>query len=222
MLTEILGRVERRLQALGLSATRASLSAGLSADAIRNMRRASESDQRVGISTSTLISLAPVLQTSAAWLLDGSGTEGSDAIMAPIVGYVGADPSGKIRFADGQASGDHAPAPPGATARTVALEVRGASMPGLADEGALVYFDEQQTTPPRDMLGQVVVVQLTSGEVLIKRLFRGSRPGLYDLGSLNGPLIENVEIEWVAEITAIVPPLRARRIIARRGETDAA
>ncbi len=72
MLEEIVARVEERLAAVGLSATAASLRANLSADAIRNMKRALKSgDDRQGVSSNTLLALAPVLETTAAWLIEG-------------------------------------------------------------------------------------------------------------------------------------------------------
>jgi hypothetical protein len=60
-------------------------------------------------------------------------------------------------------------------------------MRGVADDGALIYFEDQRTPPTPDMLGHVVVVETDTDEVLVKRLLRGSRPGLYDLESVAGP-----------------------------------
>jgi SOS-response transcriptional repressor LexA len=77
MLQDVLSRIEERLRVVGLSAAAASRQAGLSEDAIRNLKRAvKEPDGRKGVSTRTITALAPVLQTSAAWLLTG---EASDA-----------------------------------------------------------------------------------------------------------------------------------------------
>ena len=58
------------------------------------------------------------------------------------------------------------------------------SMRGLADDGALIYFEDQRSHPSSDMLGHVVVVETDTDEVLVKRLLRGSRPGVYDLESI--------------------------------------
>lgn len=69
MLSEIVARVEQRLKALGITAAAASLRAGLSRDAIRNMQRAAKDDARQGVSTNTLVALAPVLETTVSWLL---------------------------------------------------------------------------------------------------------------------------------------------------------
>lgn len=74
-LKDIVDRIDSRLAALGISATAASSRAGITRDAIRNMRRAVQSDRTSGVSTNTLEALAPVLETTASWLLDGSGDE---------------------------------------------------------------------------------------------------------------------------------------------------
>lgn len=67
----LLSRIEERLRVVGLSASAASTAAGLSVDAIRNIRRASRDSADVGVSSRTLEALAPVLGTSVAWLLAG-------------------------------------------------------------------------------------------------------------------------------------------------------
>jgi hypothetical protein len=72
MLDQILNRIESRLEAVGLEPAVASVRAGLSKDAIRNIQRAVRSGKKgAGTSTETLIQLAPVLETTAAWLIEG-------------------------------------------------------------------------------------------------------------------------------------------------------
>lgn len=72
MISEILQRIESRLKAVNLEPAVASTRAGLSKDAIRNIQRAVKNgSERSGISTATLIQLAPVLETTAAWLIEG-------------------------------------------------------------------------------------------------------------------------------------------------------
>jgi len=102
---------------------------------------------------------------------------------------------------------------PGGTEDARALLVVGHSMRGLADDGALIYFEDQKTAPTSDMLGHVVVVETDTDEVLVKRLLRGSRSGLYDLESVAGPTRHDARLRWAAHITAIIPPFQARRII---------
>jgi phage repressor protein C with HTH and peptisase S24 domain len=151
----------------------------------------------------------------AEWLYDASGSmkTASATGLVPIIGSVGADPEGVVLLAMGQAATDLVPIPPGGSDQAVALRVTGHSMPGLADDGALVYFEDQRTPPTADMLGQIVVVELDSEEVLVKRLLRGSKPGRYDLESLAGPTRRDAKIRWAAHITAIIPPFQARRIL---------
>jgi hypothetical protein len=95
----------------------------------------------------------------------------------------------------------------------VALRVVGHSMRGVADDGALIYFEDQRTPPTPDMLGHVVVVETDTDEVLVKRLLRGSRPGVFDLESIAGPTRSDARLRWAAHITAIIPPFQARRVI---------
>lgn len=213
MLKAVLERIEQRLRATGLSATGASMAAGLGEDAIRNLRRAVKDESRQGISTNTLTALAPVLKTTAAWLLDGTGDESTGGV--PIIGMVGANPDGAVIYTTGQEAGDMAPIPPGGSTDCVALEVRGHSMRGLADDGALIYISDQRTPPSPDMLGHVVLVETEDGQVLLKRLLRGTAPKLYDLESLNGPTLHDQRLVWAAHVTAIIPPHQARKVILR-------
>ncbi len=153
------------------------------------------------------------------WLYDAAGGMRSarDVGLAPVIGRVGANPEGDVLLATGQDGCDLAPIPPGGTDRAVALLVAGHSMRGLADDGALIYFEDQRSSPTPDMLGQVVVVEVDTDEVLVKRLLRGSKPGLYDLESVAGPTRRDARLRWAAHITAIIPPFQARRIIIREG-----
>jgi phage repressor protein C with HTH and peptisase S24 domain len=155
----------------------------------------------------------------AEWLYDGVTPKGdvwdgkAPEILVPVIGRVGADPSGAVLFATGQETGDLVPLPPGGTRKAVALRVVGHSMRGLADDGALIYFEDQRAQPSRDMLGEVVVVETDTDEVLVKRLLRGERRGFYDLESVHGPTRTDCKLRWAAHITAIIPPHQARRII---------
>ena len=69
-LKDVLDRVESRLRALNMSAHAASMAAK-KPDAVRNLRRAVQNGERRGITTDTLAALAPVLKTTASWLMEG-------------------------------------------------------------------------------------------------------------------------------------------------------
>lgn len=201
----------------GRSAAAISVAAGLGSTAIKDILSGKSRDPGAG----TISAIASQLGVSTDALMDNwpGATTAPDA-MIPIRGFVGADPSGRILFAEGQESGDMAPAPPPGSDASV-VEVRGHSMKGFADDGSLIYYENQRSRPDKDMLGEIVVVQTVAGEILVKRLLKGSRAGVYDLESIAGPTMGDVEIEWVAEIAYIMPPLQARRRIVRRG-TEAA
>ena len=158
---------------------------------------------------------AAAFALSAEWLYDaaGSARPASAEGFVSVIGHVGANPEGLVLFALGQDLGELVPIPPGGTDQARALKVVGHSMRGVADDGALIYFEDQRTAPSSDMLGHVVVVELDTEEVLVKRLLRGSKPGLYDLESLAGPTRQDARLRWAAHITAIIPPFQARRII---------
>ncbi|WP_378952191.1 helix-turn-helix domain-containing protein [Mesorhizobium sp. ANAO-SY3R2] len=70
-----LERIHQRLEAVGMSAQGASKAAGLSPDGIRNIERNVARGLDHGIKVTTLSKLAPVLQTTVAWLTEGAGPE---------------------------------------------------------------------------------------------------------------------------------------------------
>lgn len=71
MQNALLDRIEQRLKAVGIDATTAEKRAGVK-EAIRNLRRrVRDGHPDAGLTTGTLLKLAPVLETTAAWLIDG-------------------------------------------------------------------------------------------------------------------------------------------------------
>jgi hypothetical protein len=159
----------------------------------------------------------------AEWLYDATGPMQPDAEpLVRIIGRVGADTEGTVIQTAGQEGFDMVPLPPGGTSTAAALEVVGHSMRAVAEDGSLIYFEDQRTPPTPDMLGYYCIVEIEDGRVLFKRLLRGSASGLYVLESQVGPSIEDVRIRWAAEPTAIIPPKQARRIIRRAGERQVA
>lgn len=159
----------------------------------------------------------------AEWLYDETGPAHAGAEgLVRIIGRVGADAEGAVIQTDGQEGFDMVPIPPGGTQAAVALEVVGHSMRTVAEDGSLIYFEDQRNPPTPDMLGYYCIVETEDGRVLFKRLLRGSEPNLYVLESQSGPPIEDVRLRWAAEPTAIIPPKQARRIIRRAGERQVA
>ena len=156
---------------------------------------------------------APVLKTTAAWLLTGAGPDSVRKI--PIVGYVGA--GSELSFFDDYAQGaglEEIDAPPGSADNAVAVVVRGDSgYPLIRDGMTLVYWNRYED--PSQLVGENCFVRLDDGRVLVKIIEPGTEPGRWTLASINAatPPIRNVKIEWAAPIEVM---LRSRNW---RGET---
>lgn len=205
--------VERRLNELGINPYEAARRGGLERNFVQDILH----ERKRSVRGDNLDRLARGLACEPADLIP-SGKRTVDRIeYREVVGFAGADPDGTILFAHGQGTGDYAPVPPNGSPTAQCVEIKGHSMPFFAEDGSLVWFDDQKTKPDKEMIGHVVVVQLDTDEVLIKRLLNGSDRGLYDLESIAGPTRRDVRPVWVARIISIVPALEARRIIQRGG-----
>jgi phage repressor protein C with HTH and peptisase S24 domain len=140
------------------------------------------------------------------WILEGGPQlEPPKDETVPIVGDVGA--GARIIF-DGEPQGgyDRAPRPPGSPPNTVAARVRGDSMPGLAEDDWLIYYDERVRGLPGEWIGHLCVVWISEGEVYVKKVYRGRDADSYLLVSTGGlPPMEVEEIEWSAKVAWIKP-----------------
>lgn len=200
-LQDVLSRIESRLSALGLSAHAASLAAK-KPDAIRNLRRAVQNGERRGVTTETLAALAPVLGTSAAWLLEGVGATAS---VLRVVGRVGAGAEILPEFEQIPPDGLYEielslPLPP----ESIAFTVEGDSMWPRYNAGDVVICEEKEHDPLA-ITGQEAAVRTGDGKRYLKTIRRGAATGTFDLESHNAPPIRNVTIEWAAPIVMILP-----------------
>ena len=153
------------------------------------------------------------------WLYDAIGPMTAPAgDLVPVVGRVGASADGRVLYSTGDSPDVFALPMPGGSQKAAALLVEGHSMRGFADDGALIYFEDQRSAPTPDMLNHVIIVETEDGQVLVKRLLRGARKGSYDLESIVGPILADVKVKWAAHISAIIPPYMARRSIRQAGE----
>lgn len=122
-----------------------------------------------------------------------------DVNVAPLVGRVSAGAA--IEFFDDHEKGaghnDEA-LPPGMGPDTVAVRVQGNSMLPDYRDGDLLFYDTIYEAIPEHFVGRELIIRLATGETLVKKLLRGSRPGLWTLDSYNAELIQDVVIEWVA------------------------
>lgn len=217
MLQAVLARVEERLEALGLSATAASKKAGLSEDAIRNLRRAVEKgDTRQGISTRTVQALAPVLETTAAYLLNGPVAEVFGATTrVPLAGRIVAGGVIDVSTEQDEPGVEYEVELSAQIAdAVVAYQVIGESMLPVYRPNT-VLICRAHTTDIDSLLGRELAVGTKDQGRMLKTVHAGSRPGVYDLESLNAKTMRDVELAWVARIAAIIPA-DEWRIIERR------
>lgn len=124
----------------------------------------------------------------------------------PIVGYVKAGGEAQL-YAEGQGPFGEAPMPPVGEDRDliVAVVVKGDSMAGLAEDGWLIYYDTRREQPTDELFGKLCVIGIEDGRILLKRLYKGSKDGLYTLISTNGAPIHDVKVTWAARVAWIAP-----------------
>lgn len=123
-----------------------------------------------------------------------------------LVGYVGAGAQGHYyRLADEDYT--EVPAPPGATDKTVAVEIKGKSMGELLDTW-LVYYDDIRSPVEPDLYGEVCVVGLSDDRILIKKIISNGRGGFTLLSNAGDDPIKDAEIEWAAKVIDIRPRWR--------------
>lgn len=154
-------------------------------------------------------------RVSEAWLLtgEGDGPEGAPTTVK-IVGLAGAGPDGTVLFATGDGNFGEVPAPKGASPHTEALEVRGDSMRGLANDGWLIFYDEKES-PRAEHMGEPCVCFLEDDRVLVKTPYPGSQPGLFHLESVNAPMMMDIPVRHFAFVTDIKPRRSAQKFIMR-------
>ena len=216
LLKDVLSRIESRLNALGLSAHAASLAAK-KPDAIRNLRRAVQNNERRGVTTETLAALAPVLQTSAAWLLEGvGGSDGGSTSVLRVIGRVGAGAEILPEFEqippDGLFEVELAlPLP----TDSLAFAVEGDSMWPRYNAGDVVICSDGEHDP-LSITNHEAAVRTSDGKRYLKTIRRGAAAGTFDLESHNAPPIRNVTIEWAAPIMMILPGTHRLRLRTSR------
>ena len=202
-LKDVLSRIESRLTIVGLSAHAASLAAR-KPDAIRNLRRAVQNDDRRGVTTETLSALAPVLQTTAAWLMEGVGDTPAPCALR-VVGRIGAGAEILPEFEQIPPEGLFEielalPLP----ADAIAFSVEGDSMWPRYNAGDVVICRDSEHDFYA-VAGYEAAVRTGDGKRYLKTVRRGSSPDRFDLESHNAPPIRDVVIEWAAPILMILP-----------------
>lgn len=155
-------------------------------------------------SSQNLRQLTSILERSYEWLTSEAEAMNFHTRKVPLVGYVGAGDKAHY-YNDGQGPYDEVDAPAGAGPTTVAVEVRGDSMRGYAENHWLLFYDDVRDPPTDDLLGRLCIVGLMDDRILVKKLMKGRGPGYFHLYSSNAdPMLDEV-VQWAARVVWIQP-----------------
>jgi hypothetical protein len=118
----------------------------------------------------------------------------------PVVGYVGA--AAEVRLYEvAQRDLDQVDCP-GSTEATVAVEIRGDSL-GPFFNRWLLFYDNLRRPPTPEHIGELCVVGLRSGRILVTQVQLGSAEGRFNLLSATDKPILDVAIEWAATVDSV-------------------
>jgi transcriptional regulator with XRE-family HTH domain len=114
----------------------------------------------------------------------------SDSRVIPVTGLVGAGAQIEAR----EIHSDRVVEIPASWTDATAYEVHGLSCWPIYDEHDVIVIRGEQRFNEQECLGRMCIVETVDGIGMVKRLRRGSAPGLYTLESPNAPAIEDVTL----------------------------
>ncbi len=143
---------------------------------------------------------AQKFQVSVSWLLTGDGTpEETEFKTVPFLGHVDDKAGTLVENDPGSRPEVTAPRARQSTQSPSGPAVVGASsMPG-----ALLYFENRRRPPTDNLINRLCVLALPNNEVMVRRVERGSRNGVYTLTNFVDPPLVDQQPVWVAEIVWI-------------------
>lgn len=130
--------------------------------------------------------------------------------IVPIVGYIGAGAEILPEFEQVPPEGlDQVHVPFPLPDDMIALEVRGDSMLPVYKDGHVVIVYREQKKPVQSFYGEDAAVRTSDGRRFLKTIMKGSP---ITLTSFNAAPIENVALEWIGEIFAVLPRTQLRHV----------
>lgn len=139
----------------------------------------------------------------------------SSGAEVPIMGFLGAGAEIEPEFEQTPPEGlDQVTIPFDLPDDMIAFQVRGDSMLPVFKDGHVIVVYRDQKKPLHSFYGEEAAVRTTDGRRFIKTITRG-QDGV-NLISWNAPPIENVRLEWIGEIFAVIP-LSSIRKVAKSG-----
>ena len=132
----------------------------------------------------------------------------------PIMGLAGAGPDGAVLYAHADGNFGEIEAPRDAAESAEALEVRGNSMYGTANDGYIIFYEDKEP-PSEKHIGNMCVCFLEDDRVLVKFPQVGSQPGLFHLESVNAPMMRDIPVRAFAIVTDIKTRYAAQKFARR-------
>jgi len=140
---------------------------------------------------------------------------GPDNVVA-LMGYIGAGAEIMPEFEQVPPDGiDQIEVPFPLPDDMIAFEVKGDSMLPIFKDRAIIICYREQKRPLESFYGEEAAVRTSDGKRYIKTITRGA--GGVNLMSFNAALIEDVELDWIGEIFAVLPRSHLRTIQKKGG-----
>ncbi|MCO5085118.1 MAG: helix-turn-helix domain-containing protein [Mesorhizobium sp.] len=172
-----------------------------------------------GFTDTSLYAIAEALHVTAGDLLSGppavSGAPAGTEV--PLMGYLGAGAEVEPDFEQVPPEGlDQVSLPFDLDDDLIAFKVRGDSMLPFYRDGATIVVFREQKRPLTTFYGEEAAVRTSNGRRFIKTIMRGDGDSV-TLTSWNAAPIENVRLEWIGEIFAVLPPAAMKKAIRQGG-----
>lgn len=192
------------------------------ADAARrynfNYTTYSQHERGVAAITRAAKDYARAFKVREGWLLtgEGEGPDVGDRRSVKLMGYVGAGAEVEPDFEQVPEEGlETIEVPFPLPDEMIAFGVRGDSMLPVFKSGAVIVVYKEQQRPIEQFYGEEAAVRTSDGRRYIKTIMRG-QSGV-NLISWNAAPIENVALEWIGEIFAVLPPLAMKKVQKQGG-----
>ncbi|TLX12110.1 XRE family transcriptional regulator [Rhizobium sp. MHM7A] len=141
---------------------------------------------------------------------EGPRADGDAWHSIPIMGFIGAGAEILPEFEQVPPEGlDQVSVPFPLPEEMIALEVRGDSMLPVYKDGHVVVVYRDQKKPVSAFYGEDAAVKTTDGRRFLKTIMKGSPVTLM---SFNAAPIENVGLDWIGEIFAVIPRSQLKRV----------
>lgn len=143
-------------------------------------------------------------------LVDESPASREPTETIPIMGFLGAGAEVEPEFEQVPPEGlDQVSIPFPLPDEMIAFKVKGISMLPVFKDGTIIIVYREQKKPLESFYGEEAAVRTSDGRRFIKTIMRGT--GGVNLISWNAAPIEDVYLDWIGEIFAVLPPSILRK-----------